>query len=436
MCLFFYFRKQKFIIVAVHVDDMTTLTNSTDLRDELLGPLKEKIALNLLGPAQWILQTEIVRDFSNLTVAVSQKQYVLSIVEKYNLGHCNSVDTPITKQNLDALLIDKRVYPDQKQYQEATGSLNYLACITRMDISYAVSKASSFNSKPTVAAWDLVKRIIRYIKGTANYALTFRYNGNSDIIGFVDSDWATDADTRKSTTGYVFLLSDAAVAWQSKRQQAVAQSSTEAEFMALGIASSEAMFLRNITTEIFQRIFSKTRMPIQLFGFRGIEEIKNELRREEIKREEDSREKAIQVNERAMVREPTTIRQDNQGSIAIATNNSGTKRIKHIDIKYMFVKDLTKANLLKIDYLPTNKMPADFLTKPVNSDVHKRCSFECGLVTLLREDIGGKEKSNEADKEYGEQKRGISVQEQKRGMKVQEQKRDYRTSVPAHENKH
>jgi hypothetical protein len=95
-----------------------------------------------------------------------------------------------------------------------------------------------------------------------------------------------------------------------------------------------------------------------------------------------------------------------------------------------------KANLLKIDYLPTNKMPADFLTKPVNSDVHKRCSFECGLVTLLREDIGGKEKSNEADKEYGEQKRGISVQEQKRGMKVQEQKRDYRTSVPAHENKH
>jgi hypothetical protein len=79
--------------------------------------------------------------------------------------------------------------------------------------------------------------------------------------------------------------------------------------------------------------------------------------------------------------------QDNQGSIAIATNNSGTKRIKHIDIKYMFVKDLVKANLIEINYLPTNKMPADFLTKVVSGDVHKRCSKDCGLVPLLRKDI-------------------------------------------------
>jgi hypothetical protein len=201
----------------------------------------------------------------------------------------------------------------------------------------------------------------------------------ADIIGYVDSDWASDVQTRKSVTGYVFTLFGGAISWCSKKQTAVALSSTEAEFMALGLATSQGMFLRNVTTEIFQQIFGNQRRPAQLFGFKAVQEMKDDIRREEIRKEKEVAD--------GMKREALQVMQDNQGSIAIATNNSGTKRIKHIDIKYMFVKDLVKANLIEINYLPTNKMPADFLTKVVSGDVHKRCSKDCGLVPLLRKDI-------------------------------------------------
>jgi hypothetical protein len=158
---------------------------------------------------------------------------------------------------IELLHKDDKIFNDQRLYQEATGSLNYLATISRPDISFAVSKACSFNSRPTESSWNLVKRIFCYLIGTENLVLTFQKDGNNDIEGFVDSDWATNLDNRKSTTGYVFKFAGAAIAWMSKGQKTVALSSTKAEFMALGLAASEAMFLRNITSEIMTKIFRK-----------------------------------------------------------------------------------------------------------------------------------------------------------------------------------
>jgi hypothetical protein len=94
LCLFYYFREEEWIIIAVHVDDMTTLSNSVKLCDELLSPLKKKIALEHLGPAKWLLKTEIVRDHENHRVSITQKQYIKEMLERFNLKHAKSVDTP------------------------------------------------------------------------------------------------------------------------------------------------------------------------------------------------------------------------------------------------------------------------------------------------------------------------------------------------------
>lgn len=143
--------------------------------------------------------------------------------------------------------------PNEKQemasvpYQEAIGCIMYAAQISRPDISYAVSALSRYKNKYGRGHWTAVKRVIRYLKATIDYKLTFRQDGNNETIGHCDADWAGDPDQRRSTTGYVFHAQGGAISWQTRRQPTVALSSTEAEFMSMVAAIQEALWLkRNI----------------------------------------------------------------------------------------------------------------------------------------------------------------------------------------------
>ena len=102
---------------------------------------------------------------------------------------------------------------------------------------------------PTEAHWHAAKGVLRYLKGTASLGVTF---GGSDsrsnsqtggrsraVLGYCDADYAGDVDTRRSTTGYVFLYNDGAISWSSRRQPTVAASTTEAEYMAEAAAAKE-----------------------------------------------------------------------------------------------------------------------------------------------------------------------------------------------------
>ncbi|KAL1453611.1 hypothetical protein WDU94_009938 [Cyamophila willieti] len=121
-------------------------------------------------------------------------------------------------------------------YQEAFGSLLYIAQGTRPDIMYAVSYLSRFNNSFGPIHWNAVKRIMRYLKQTIDLKLTYKKNSNKDLYGFSDADWASDTIERKSTTGYAFFLSGGAISWNSKKQPTIALSTTEAEYMALSNA--------------------------------------------------------------------------------------------------------------------------------------------------------------------------------------------------------
>lgn len=92
-------------------------------------------------------------------------------------------------------------------YQEAVGSLLYLAQATRPDISFAVNDVSRFNTNYSMAHWKAVERIFLYLKGTTNYKLCFSNSNSGKLIGFTDTDWASDIDKRRSCTGYIFKLS-------------------------------------------------------------------------------------------------------------------------------------------------------------------------------------------------------------------------------------
>ena len=138
-------------------------------------------------------------------------------------------------------------------YQSAVGAIMYAMLGTRPDIAFAITTLSQFSSNPGPKHWMAIKRLLRYLRGTLNYSLTYGNIGNHmtpSLIGYCDSDWGSNVDDRRSITGYVFLLSGGAVSWQAKKQPTVALSSVEAEYMASTQATKEAIWWRTFLKEL------------------------------------------------------------------------------------------------------------------------------------------------------------------------------------------
>jgi hypothetical protein len=130
---------------------------------------------------------------------------------------------------------------DATQYRRLVGSLRYLAH-TRPDLAFSVGYVSRFMERPTTEHLQAVKRIIRYIAGTLDHGLHYpRCPGAADFVGYSDNDHAGDIDTNKSTSGILFFRDKCLVSWQSVKQQVVALSSCEAEYIAASIACTQAL---------------------------------------------------------------------------------------------------------------------------------------------------------------------------------------------------
>jgi hypothetical protein len=127
-------------------------------------------------------------------------------------------------------------------YTYAIGSIMYAMVATRPDISHAMGVVRRFMSNPGKPHWEAVKWILRYLKGTSDYALCFGGN-NVHLQGFTNSDLARDLDKRRSTTSYVFMFVGAAISWVSRLQHSIDASSTKAEYMALSEGAREMVWL-------------------------------------------------------------------------------------------------------------------------------------------------------------------------------------------------
>ena len=154
--------------------------------------------------------------------------------------------TPLIKPSNDSTLPDV-------PYRQAIGSLMYLMLGSRPDIAQALSKVAQFATCYDHTHWTAVKRIIRYVRGTINHALTLgglSRGHNFVLTGSCDADWGGDPNDRRSTSGYIFLLNSQVISWNSHKQATVATSSTQAEYQALSSAVKEAIWIRMLLTEI------------------------------------------------------------------------------------------------------------------------------------------------------------------------------------------
>jgi hypothetical protein len=204
-----------------------------------------------------------------------------------------------------------------KPYSSLIGSLLYLSNSTRPDITFAVHRLSSYNSNPNEIHWKAAKRILKYLKKTDDLGLVFKNSNDCTLHGYSDSDWASDLDTRRSTTGYFVTLNRNPISWCSKRQNTIALSTAEAEYMGISETIKELIWIKKLLTDL------------------KITDFKTELAC------------------------------DNQSAIQISKNPVFHQRTKHIDIRYHFIREKIQEMKIKLYYLPTELMIADLLTKPL-----------------------------------------------------------------------
>jgi len=144
---------------------------------------------------------------------------------------CNSAYTPMSKAS--KLSKDERGQTvDQKLYRSMIGSLLYLTT-SRPDLCHSVY-VCSYQANPKVSHLNVVKRIIKYVKGKIEYGLSYTNHTNENLVGYCDADWSGCIDDRRNTSGGCFFLRNNPIAWHSKKHNCASLSSTQAEYIAMG----------------------------------------------------------------------------------------------------------------------------------------------------------------------------------------------------------
>ena len=164
------------------------------------------------------------------------------------MENCRPVSTPIDPK-APLVKADGSEPPHERTaYQQMIGSLMYLVTCTRPDLAFSVSFLSRFSSHPLKSHHTAVKRVFRYLAGTRNVSLMYHRLSTSVplmLTGFSDADYASCRDTRRSVTGYVFMLNGCAISWLSKKQSSISASTTESEYMALSTTAQQALWYTN-----------------------------------------------------------------------------------------------------------------------------------------------------------------------------------------------
>jgi hypothetical protein len=245
--------------------------------------------------------------------------------------------TPLDdKVKLD-LIDESEREADPREYQAIVGSLMYIALIMRPDISFAVAALSRYNSKPFTSHLTVGKKVLRYLKATRDYQLHYDPH-NRNLTGYTDSEWANDSADRKSQGGHIFI-SNGTISSQSQKQDIVAMSTLEAEYIACSEATREGKWLFQLCKDI----------------------------------------KHNQNNENDETK-PLPILCDNEGALAHITNAVIKSRTKHIDVCYHNSRHLHTRGIVNYSWISTHENMADILTKALGKPKHEKFTKALGLL--------------------------------------------------------
>lgn len=261
---------------------------------------------------------------------ISQTKYVKDILKKFGMEDAKPIKTPMpTNGHLDLDHNGKCV--DQKVYRSMIGSLLYL-CASRLDIMLSVCMCARFQAEPKECHLIAVKRILRYLVHTPNLGLWYPKGCGFELLGYSDSDYAGCKVDRKSTTGTCQFLGWSLVSWSSKKQNSIALSTAEAEYVAADSCCAQLLWMRQTLKDFG---YNFTKIPLLC---------------------------------------------DNESAIKIANNPVQHSRTKHIDIRHHFLRDHETKGDICLTHVTTESQLADIFTKPL--DEKRFCELRSELNIL------------------------------------------------------
>lgn len=337
-CIYIHLYKQ--MVIGVYVDDLVICGKIIEDLKRLKEKLSSFFPIKDLGPIDMIIGWKITRQRSTRTLSITQVHYISDKINSFGLTNAKTCASPLEGYSGILPGLDEESLADDSAYSSAIGGLGYAANSTRPDISFGTYQLASHNASPVVRHWNAVCRIYRYLKGSEKYRITYNFGSPSGTVTstkmatiFSDSDFASNVATRRSVSGYILMLGDGPVCWQSKKQKSVATPTIEAEYIALFEASKQAIWVTRLLRELH--------VMDELVGSKGM-----------------------------------LVYSDNQSALALAKGTNSSKA-KHIDVAYHFTRDCVLNGTIRVEYIPTDSMLADILTKPLTPS---RTSILCRKI--------------------------------------------------------
>jgi Reverse transcriptase (RNA-dependent DNA polymerase) len=309
--------------LLVYVDDIIVIARSTRSAEEIKTAIASKFDARDLGPVKHILGIHVQRNRALGTMALNQTSLLEKLLQLHAESDQRTAKTPMVTNTHMESNPDEASAEERHKFQQIVGGLLYLSRYTRPDISYATSACSRHASNPSTDHFKCLQKILQYLRRTTHDALTIRKNQDHYINAYTDADHAGCTGDRKSTSGYAIFYNRNLVAWGSKKQPVVAQSTTEAEYIAAAEGAKEVLYIKQLIEEMC--------------------------------------EKEVEA----------TLHCDNQSSIEISLNPKEHQRTKHIDIRYHFIRDLLQKGTINMKYVPSEENIADIFTKATNPNTHK-----------------------------------------------------------------
>jgi hypothetical protein len=282
-------------VSQIYVDDIIFGSTNKPTCEEFSRIMIQKLEMSMMGELKYFLGFQI-KQLQDGTF-ISQTKYIQDILNKFGMKDGKPIKTPMgTNGHLDLETGGKSV--DQKVYRSMIGSLLYL-CASRPDIMLFVCMCARFQADLKEVHLRAVKRIMRYLVYTPKFGLWYPKGSTFDLIGYSDVDWAGCNIDRKTTSETCQFLGRSLLSWASKKQNSVALSTAEAEYIAAGHCYAQLLWMRQTLRD---------------YGYK-------------------------------MSKVPLLC--DNESAIRMADNPVEHSRTKHIDIRYHFLRDHQQRGMLK-----------------------------------------------------------------------------------------
>ena len=329
-CVRFKKENGNYTLTDTYTDDTFGASNDDEEMRRRIDEIGKVWEIKDVGETEYFLGMRVQQDLALGTVRLTQRPYWEHVMSRFDLSHVPPRNTPLPA----GLTLDTSMSPQtdserkamgDKPYRSILGNVMWGQLATRPDLSFAVSLLSRFQSNPGIEHWNALMHVIGYIKNTMDYGLTYTRGNGVSPYAFVDADYGGCKDTRRSTSGYVFMMAGGPVAWSSKRQATVALSTVEAEYVAMSRCAQQMVWMHSWLDEV---------------------DIAHEL--------------------------PGMIKGDNRGAIALTKNTKDHGKIKHIDIRHHYIRELVHSKAIAVEQVSSADNLADLFTKPLPRDQHHR----------------------------------------------------------------